>query len=208
MQTGLRHQGRITPNFAILMALGGMIAAAGLVSGTVPQVIAFVSASLIAPGFEPVAKIPLGIVLGRWPVAWRGVVSVLVGYALVILGAALMFLVLRLAGATTVEQLAQNPEVQRIAKPGLSDVLVSAIAAVAGVTMLAAYRRTVIAGPLIAIALIPEAALIGTGLVAGRPRLMYEGLERLALDTAFIVVLGALVVWFKQATVHRRPPLV
>ena len=132
----------------------------------------------------------------------------MVGYALLIAGAALMFLVLRLAGATTAEQLAQNPEVRRIVSPGLIDVLVSAIAAVAGVTMLAAYRRTVIAGPLIAIVLIPAAALIGAAMVAGRPRLMYEGLERLALDTVLIVVLGALVVWFKQLMVHRRPPLI
>ena len=138
----------------------------------------------------------------------RGFVAVLVGYVLLIGAAALMFGVLRLVGATSVDQLVNNPEVKRIAKPGLIDIVVSAIAAVAGLTMLAAYRRTVIAGPLIAIVIIPAAALIGAGLVAGQPRLMYEGLERLVLDTALIVVLGTLVVWFKQATVHRRLPLV
>ena len=54
----------------------------------------------------------------------RGFVAVLVGYVLLIGAAALMFGVLRLVGATSVDQLVNNPEVQRIAKPGLIDILV------------------------------------------------------------------------------------
>lgn len=37
METGLRHQGRITWNFVFLMALGGAICAVGLVSEPAPQ---------------------------------------------------------------------------------------------------------------------------------------------------------------------------
>ena len=57
-------------------------------------------------------------------------------------------------GASTVEAFVHNPEVERIALPTLLDLLVSSAGAVAGVTMVAAYRRSVIAGPLIALALI------------------------------------------------------
>ncbi|MEJ7709202.1 MAG: hypothetical protein WKF84_04915 [Pyrinomonadaceae bacterium] len=56
METGLRHQGRVTANFVTLMALGGAIAAIGLVSEPAPQAIAFVAASIIAPGFEPLSE--------------------------------------------------------------------------------------------------------------------------------------------------------
>lgn len=80
-ETGLRHQGGITANFVTLMALGGAIAATGLVAESVPQTIAFVAASIIAPGFEPIAKVPLGVVLGRWAVVRRGVLATVVGYA-------------------------------------------------------------------------------------------------------------------------------
>jgi hypothetical protein len=72
METGLRHQGRATPNFLALMALGGAVAALGLVSNPVPQAIAFIASAIIAPGFEPLAKVPLGGVLGRWNVVKRG----------------------------------------------------------------------------------------------------------------------------------------
>ncbi len=79
METGLRHQGRVTANFLVLMALGGAIAATGLVSEPGPQTISFVAASNIAPGFEPIPKVPLGLVLRQWKVVRRGLVSTAVG---------------------------------------------------------------------------------------------------------------------------------
>ncbi len=208
METGLRHQGRVTPNYLFLMGLGGAVAAAGLISEAVPQTIAFVAASIIAPGFEPIAKIPLGLTLRRWNVIRRGLVSTGIGYVVLIVAAALMFLVLRLSGEATVDEFVKNPEVERIAHPTLVEILVSACAAMAGVTMIAAYRRSVIAGPLIALVLIPAAAMIGAAIAAGQLALAYEGLERLVLDAALIVVLGALVLLVKQAVVHRRASIV
>ena len=205
--TGLRHQGRVTPNFLALMAAGGAVAAAGLVSEPGHQAVLLVASSVIAPGFEPLAKIPLGLALRNWPVVRRGLVSAGIGYAVLVAAAALMLLLLRAADATTAGELVGNPEVHRIERPTLKEFLVSACAAVAGLVMVLAYRRSVIAGPLIALTLIPAAALIGAGLAAGEPALAYQGLERLLVDAALIVVLGVVVVVVKQATVHRRPPM-
>lgn len=65
LETGLRHQGRITSNYLLLMAVGGIIAAAGVLAELAVATVAYVASAIIAPGFEPVAKIPLGIVLRR-----------------------------------------------------------------------------------------------------------------------------------------------
>ncbi len=208
METGLRHQGRVTPNYVALMALGGAVAAVGLVSEPVPQVIAFVASAIIAPGFEPVAKIPLGLVLRRWAVAGRGLYSAAVGYAVLILTAALVFWALQVVGAVSSTDLLTNPEVGRISHPEPPALLVSACGAVAGVVMLAAYRRSVIAGPLIALTIVPAAALIGMGPVAGNWSLAVEGLERLAIDLGLIVLAGVVVVAVKQAVDHKRRPMV
>ncbi len=208
METGLRHQGRVTTNFLALMALGGAIATVGLVSEPVPQVTAFIAASIIAPGFEPIAKIPLGIVLRRGNVLKRGLISTSVGYLLLIGVAALVFLLLRATGLVTVEALVGNHEVERLMHPKTLDLIVSGCGVVAGVTMIVAYRRTVIAGPLIASVLIPAAALVGAGIAAGQADLIVGGLKRLAIDAAFLLVLGAGVILLKQVTVHRRAPLV
>ena len=73
---------------------------------------------------------------------------------------------------------------------------------------LAAYRRRFQAGPLIAMAFIPAAALVGAGLAVARPDLAAEGAERFALEWAFILGLGAPFLWLKQRLVRRRSPLV
>lgn len=207
-ETGLRHQGRVTTNFLILMALGGGIAAAGLVSEPTPQAIAFVAASVIAPAYEPLAKIPLGLGLTNWNVVRRGLVSAAVGYIMLVLGSALMFAAMRAGGDASAAKLLENPEVYAIAYPGTKEHLISACAAVAGMVMVLAYRRSVIAGPLIALVLLPAGALIGAGLVAGEPAIMVDGLQRLLIDVAYIVGLGTVIVLLKQATVHRRKPMV
>lgn len=208
METGLRHQGRVTANYLALMALGGGVATVGLVSEPAPQAIAFVAAAVIAPGFEPIAKIPLGLVLRRWNVVWRGFASFGAGYAVLILAAAVTFLALTLTGYATIAELLANPEVEHISHPQLKELLVSGCGAAAGAVMITAYRRSVIAGPLIALVLIHAAALMGAGLAAREAKLIYEGLERLALDMLLIVVLGAIVFAIKQAFVHRRSPIV
>ncbi|WP_238388113.1 hypothetical protein [Hymenobacter sediminis] len=84
VEAGLRQQGRPTPNYAALMALGGVVAAIGLVSDQVPQAVAFIASSIISPGFEPIAAIPLGVVLRPCHVVGLGLRSVLIGYALFI----------------------------------------------------------------------------------------------------------------------------
>jgi hypothetical protein len=74
--------------------------------------------------------------------------------------------------------------------------------------MLAAHRNSVIAGPLIALVIVPAAALIGVAAAAGKPRLMLEGAERLAIDVVIIVVVGAAVLALKQVLRHKRRPLI
>lgn len=207
-ETTMRHQAQLTVNFITLMALGGVVAATGYASSTVPQTIAFVAASVIAPGFEPIAKLPLGITLRRPDLLRRGARSVLAGYLALIAGAAAAYLILRLAGGATPDDLLRLPEVKRFSHPGATDYLKSSAAAMAGVIMLAAHRRSVLAGPLMALAVIPAAALIGVGLAAGHARLALDGLERLGIDVAIILVFGAVVLLLKQLLRHRRRPLI
>ena len=207
-ETGLRHQGVITANYLALMALGGVVATVGLVSDPVPQAIALIASSVIAPGFEPIAKVALGLVLRRWHVVKRGALSALAGYGALIAASAATFLLLRALGDTTVAKLVTNSEVQHLAHPVPKDVVLSIAAAAAGLVMITAYRRTVIAGPLIALALIPAAAVVGAALAAGQWSLTGAAAQRLALDSVILIAVGALVVAVKKATIHRRDPLV
>lgn len=208
-ETTLRHQAQLSGNFLTLMALGGIVAATGFASKPVPQAIAFIAASVIAPGFEPVAKLPLGLVLRRPDLLRRGLRSMVLGYVALVVAAALAYAFLRLTEvAYPTPNLLALAEVGRISHPSWLDLLKSAAAAAAGLVMLAAHRNSVIAGPLIALVIIPAAALIGVAAAAGRPRLMLEGAERLAIDVVIIVLVGAVVLALKQALRHKRRPFI
>jgi hypothetical protein len=207
-ETGLRHQSRITANYLALMALGGIVAATGLVAESASQAIPLVAASIIAPGFEPLAKIPMGLALRRWDVVRSGLMSAAAGYLTLTLSAALVFLVLRLVGVATVEEFVGNSQVEELVNPTLREMLLSACGAVAGMVMVLSYRRYLIPGALIALMIIEAAAMAGMALAAGRLGLMFEGLERLGLDVLLIIVGGMLVVLAKQVIVHRRAPMV
>lgn len=208
METGLRHQARITTNYLALMFLGGIIAAIGLVENPVPQAIAFIASAMIAPGFEPLAKIPLGLVLWRPHLLSRAFLSVVCGYAMLVLGAALIFGVLRLANISSLQLLARNPEVISLGHPDLPSIAFSIVGGTAGMIMVAAYRRSVIAGPLLLLSTVPAAALIGAGAVSASWPLMKQGFERFFIDVLIIWVTGAIVVALKQWLVHKRRPLV
>lgn len=204
MQTGLRHQAHITPNFLALMALGGAIAAVGLVSEPVPQAMAFTASAIIAPGFEPLIKIPLGIVLGKWRILRRGLTETLVGYAVLIAAAALTMFALLGVSAVTEQEFVGSRQVQSAIDPDLKNIVVPVCGALAGAVIVAAYRRTVIAGPLIVLMTIPAAAIIGASVAAWETSFLWGGLKRFGMDAAFIVGAGILVFWLKQMLVHRR----
>lgn len=208
METGLRHQGRIGRNYLYLMALGGAICAVGLVSENSAQAIAFAAAGIIAPGFEPLAKIPLGMVLKRWNCFRDGALASLLGYAVLILSAALVTFILLKTGSVETNELVKNVEIEHIAHPALKELIVSGAAALAGVLIIATFRRSVIAGALIGLVVIPAAASIGAGLATGERQIIYNGFERLGIDVLFIIIAGLLVFWLKQAFVHRREPLI
>jgi len=190
------------------MALGGAVGATGLVVESTPQAISVVATAIIAPGFEPLAKIPMGLALRRWDVARRGLTSAAAGYLALALSAALTFLVLSLTGVATVEEFTRNSQVEELAHPTLREVLVSACGALAGMVMMLSYRLNLIPGALIALMIIEAAAMVGVALAAGELGLVYEGLERLGLDVLLIVVGGMIVVLLKQIIFHRRAPIV
>lgn len=208
VETDLRHQGKLTTNYVGLMALGGAVAATGFAAESSSQAISFVAASIIAPGFEPLAAIPIGLALRRWAVIGRGLQSALGGYLALTLSAALVFLALRVTGVVLVEEFNVNTEVRNLAEPGLREILLSGCGALAGMVMLLSRRHYLIPGALVALLVIEAAALIGVALAAGEPGLMLEGAKRFGLDILLIIVGGVPIVLLKQALVHRRAPMV
>jgi hypothetical protein len=207
-ETQLRHHSQLSTNFLLTMALGGAIASCGLVLTTTTQATAIVAAAIIAPGFEPLAKLPLAIVLRRGGLFLRGLRSALAGYLVLGASAAATMLALSAGGWELPEKLVENHLFSELADPTALTLLISAVGALAGAVMIAAHRTALLPGALIAMQLIPAAAMAGAALALGEGHAAAEALARLGVDVGMVVGAGLLVFGYKQAWVHRRTPVV
>jgi hypothetical protein len=165
VQSDLRVQSRATANYLILMGLGGAIAARGFaVRQPTEQALSFVAGAIVAPGFEPLAKVSVGLGLGRRGAAARDLGSAALGYLVLALSEALCFLALRLVGAVSVGGFVGNPGVHSVAHLAPRGVLLSACGALGGMLMLTTHRQYLLPGALIALRAIESAALVASRL--------------------------------------------
>ncbi|MCD2185601.1 DUF389 domain-containing protein [Actinomycetospora soli] len=203
----LRHHGRLSLNYVLLMTVGGAIAVAGLLSPPVPQALALAASAVLTPAFEPVGELAVALVRRSGYAIRRGLVSVLVGYLLLAVGGGLAFLVLRALGLASPKTLASSEGLHLVIDPTAADWLVAAGGAVAGLLIITSFRQAVLAGALIALALVPAGGVLGMGVAALDVGLALQGLQRLAEDVALVLVLGGLVVLGKDRLKHhgRRP---
>ena len=85
-----------------------MIAACALFSSSTTQTTALVAAAVIAPAFEPLAKLALGAVLRQGGLVLRGLRSGVVGYLLLIAAGAATMLVMRAVGTDLPDRFLHN----------------------------------------------------------------------------------------------------
>jgi hypothetical protein len=169
-----------------LMALGGIVAVCGLLMEPVPRAIALVGAAIIAPGFEPLAKLAEGLGLLQRGICLRAL-SAGVG----------------------------DPRARLTAEPILAplthleplSIITSACAAVAGVVMVVSLRDFYVVGPLMVLVTISGIALAGGALAVGEFGVVLSALKRVGVDAVLLLLLGAGVFYWKQRSFHRRRPI-
>ena len=202
-ETALRRHTRLTANFFLTTSAAAVIVTCGLAASSgVTEATALVAAAIIAPLFEPLARIGLGIVTRRTASLVPGVYTALIGYVTLIAVALLTMLVLRIGGHGFVDEFRHSSTVHEVEHPPLINLIISAGGAVAGVVMISAGRFTQLAGPLVALQLIPAAACIGVALELGDGGLAARSLGRLAIDVGMVLLAGLIVFTYKHAVAH------
>lgn len=205
LELAMSQDSTMTGDRLLVMFIAGAIAALGIVTGSVHVV---VGAMIIAPGFQPFARLMLGVV--NRSRSWRGgLIDVLRGYAAVALGATLAALVSRAVGASALDSgdagyLAADQLVSYWSTLTWAGVAVGAIAAVCGGLLLAINRTVLTAGVMVALALVPTAALGPMALVAGDAALAGRAAGRFAVEVALVIAGSTLVFATKRRTDHRR----
>jgi hypothetical protein len=204
MESVLGKEANMTGNAIMVMAIAGVLATVGIATNAVHLVI---GAMAIAPGFAPIQRIPVGIVArgGAWR---RGLSHTVIAYATLIAGAAAAAIVLRgmgtdpLGGGSGYVDPGSLTSYWTTITP--ASVLASLVAATAGAILIASDRSVLTAGVMIALALIPTAALIGIGLVADAPSVLRDAALRWAIEVAIVFVMGLLVLLWKRNRLQSR----
>jgi uncharacterized membrane protein len=205
MEYTIARESNMGPNALVTMAAAGVFAAIGLATNALHIVM---GAMLIAPGFEPIVRISLGLV-SRSTVWRRGLTDFALGYAALLAGAVGASLALMAMGRPLPAAEASYLHLGELPKywttftaPG---VLVSAVAGFSGAVLIANNRSVLTAGVMIALSLVPTITMAGMGLVALDARLVVTGLGLWMLDVAIVLVMGALAFAWKRHTVQHRP---
>ena len=204
MEATLGKESNMTTSGLLLMASAGVIATIGLSFNILHYVIA---AMIIAPGFEPIVRIALGVV-ARSSVWRRGLRDILRGYLALIAGAAATAALLLFAGKGPLGSQSSYLD------PGLLisywmtiswvSLLVDFVGGTAGAILVVTGRSVLTAGVLIAMALIPSAALVAAGLVSMDIELITAGATRWALNVLLALAASFAVLAWNRRSVQRR----
>jgi uncharacterized membrane protein len=204
MEYSLARESNMRPNALVTMAAAGVFAVVGIDTGALHLVLA---AMLIAPGFEPIVRVALGVI-ARSPVWKRGLKDFASGYAALLGGAALASLALVAMGrplpAAETAYLRAGDLAQYWSSISGPTVLVSAVAGFAGAVLVSNNRSILTAGVMIALSLVPTIAMAGMGVVAGDLRLVVQSLGVWAADVAIVFLMSLLAFAWKRHTVQHR----
>lgn len=179
--TDMRHAGRASVDFYVLMTLASFIAVLGLVldSGAV-----IIGAMLVAPLMSPILCLGHGIVQGNLLLMRRGASTTVKGVAVAI-GVATVFSLLLPVHKAPAEVLAR-------AHPNLLDLLVALAAG--AIAAYGASRKSIasaLPGVAIAVALVPPLCVVGYGLGTSRFLVAGGALLLFATNLAAITLAGA-----------------
>ncbi|HEV2079709.1 MAG TPA: DUF389 domain-containing protein [Allosphingosinicella sp.] len=205
IELAIGHQSNMTINAMIVMFISGVIATIGIATNALHIVL---GAMLIAPGFLPMVRVSLGIVAEND--AWRrGLIDIFKGYAALAAGAACATLLLIALDKPPLGEEASYLPAGTLISYWTSvtgpSVAVSVVSGVVGTILLATGRSVLTAGVMVALALVPGAALIGMGAVAGDLDTIAGGALRWAVDVAMVMLTSLAVLFWKRRAVHKRP---
>lgn len=204
MEMSIAQDSNMTANGLLLMVGAGVVAVVGLVTDAIHIV---AGAMVIAPGFEPITRIALGVVAKSRGVWVRGVVHTTQAYLALVVGAVVGVLVMSALGynlfGSGTAYLPAGELVGYWANMTVPSLLTSAMAALAGGVLIAANRSVLTAGVMLALALVPSLAVGVLGVMAGDLRLAGLGVPHWALDVLLVLV-GSLIVFGWKSRRHKR----
>ncbi|GGI04651.1 DUF389 domain-containing protein [Egicoccus halophilus] len=205
LELSIGEDSTMTRDRTLVMFLAGVIAAAGIASDTLHAVI---GAMVIAPGFQPFARTVLGLVAHSQ--AWRGGLRDSARAYGALLGGATVAAVLGTwLGVDALDAghdryLASGELVRFWSSFSWTGLVTSSAAALCGGVLVMLNRTVLTAGVMVALALVPTAALVPMALLAGQYAMAGGAGLRFLAEIALVLVGTAVAFVFKRGTDRRR----
>lgn len=204
-ETAMRRHTRPNLNFVLTTASGGLIATCALLaSSEATAAVALVAAAIIAPSFEPLARIGLAITNRHRQTLLEALPVAVLSYVILVVSGIGTMLLLRIGSHGFVAHFFASSTVREIRHPPAINLFISAAGAIAGVIMVAAGRFTQLPGALVALQLLPAAATTGAAIELGNGATVAHSLGRMAIDIAMVIVAAMVVFSYKHHRAHNR----
>ena len=192
-------------NTLLIMFISGSLAVIGVTTNSLHIVI---GGMLVAPGFMPISRVALGIVARNR--GWHfGIIDILKGYLVLIVGAVITTLLLKALGYKPMEgsssyYVPAKDLINYWSTVTKSSILASAVGSIAGALLIATKKSVFTSGVMIALALVPTAAIFGMGLINGDFTLAGKAIIRFGLDVALVFVFSLAVFVWVRLFYHKR----
>jgi len=204
MEFAIAKESNATANAMALTLVSGFIATIGIAQNALHIVIA---AMVITPGFMPFVRMGLGIVAKSRSFR-RGLISAFKLYVFFLIGAIAASALLLKLGTNPVGQgssyLSNFALVTYWRNITIESLMISSAASIAGVLLIATRRSVLTSGVMIALALVPSAAILAIGMTVLDFNLAMRGLARFLIEVALILSASILVLYYKKFRIHKR----
>ena len=189
VEAKIRAEGVYPPSFFALMAIAGLIGAAGILTNS--QIL-IVGAMVVGPEYSAIIAAALGISKRDRRAVTDAILALLAGFAGAVFLTLVFGLSIRLLGrAPAAFKIGVRPVADLIKSPNLFSVVVAVLAGVAGVVSLTEARAGALIGVFISVTTIPAAAAIGVSLAFSSWTAALGSLLQLVLNVVLLVGVGA-----------------
>jgi uncharacterized hydrophobic protein (TIGR00271 family) len=198
----IRSDGRFPPTWYGLLIIAGLIAAVGLLTNS--QIL-IVGAMVVGPEYGAIVALAYGTLKRDSSLIRKSLTALVAGFALAVLAAILLGLLIRAAGLEPKAfELGIRPVSNLIDTPNWFSFIVAVLAGVVGVISLTESRTSTLIGVFISVTTIPAAADMGVSIAFGANQEALGSLEQLLLNV-FVLATVAVMGIPAQRRIWRRP---
>ncbi len=189
IEARIEMEGTFPPSWFALLVIAGLIGAIGILTNS--QIL-IVGAMVVGPEYGAILSLAFGVTSRDPSRVWRSAAALVIGFALAVVGALLLSLIIREAGlAPRAYTLGVRPVSDLINTPNWFSFIVAALAGVVGVVSLTEARSSTLIGVFISVTTIPAASDIGVSLAFGSEHEAWGSALQLLLN---VTVLAAVAV--------------